>query len=84
MADAQSLSIAACERVASGEVVSLAEGLVEGLLYRGEGGIAAGIGLSELFRIRGFDIPRANLYLIGKHTAAHAFDCAQSVQISRS
>ncbi|XP_031777051.1 maestro heat-like repeat-containing protein family member 1 isoform X2 [Nasonia vitripennis] len=60
----KSLSIAACERVASGEVASLAEGLVEGLLCRGEGGIASGIALSELFRIRGFDIPRANLYLI--------------------
>lgn len=53
-------------RVASGEVVSLAEGLVEGLLYRGEGGVAAGIALKELFSLRGFDIPRSNLTLVGK------------------
>lgn len=63
----RSLATSACERIAGGEVVSLAEGLVEGLLYRGEGGVAAGIALAELFKIRGFDIPRANLYLIGKY-----------------
>ena len=62
----QNLAKAACERVSSGEIVSFAEGLVEGLLHRGEGGVAAGIALSELFRIRGPDIPRANLYLVGK------------------
>lgn len=62
----RNLSKAACARVASGEIVSLAEGLIEGLLYRGEGGIAAGIALSELFKLRGFDIPTANMYLIGK------------------
>lgn len=55
-------------RIASGEVVSLAEGLVEGLLYRGEGGVAAGVALKELFSLRGFDIPRANLNLVGKNT----------------
>ncbi|XP_014215700.1 maestro heat-like repeat-containing protein family member 1 isoform X1 [Copidosoma floridanum] len=60
----KNLATAACARVASGEVVSLADGLVEALLYRGEGGIAAGIALSELFKLRGLDIPRANLYLI--------------------
>ncbi|XP_058805829.1 maestro heat-like repeat-containing protein family member 1 [Phymastichus coffea] len=60
----KSLATSACERVAGGELVSLAEGLVEGLLCRGEGGVAAGIALTELFKIRGFDIPRANLYLI--------------------
>lgn len=59
------LAIAGCERIASGEVVSLAEGLVEGLLFRGEGGLSAGIGLAQLFRIRGPDIPRADLYLVG-------------------
>lgn len=62
-------------RIASGEVVSLAEGLVEGLLYRGEGGVAAGIALKELFDLRGFDIPRANLNLVGKktHNKLHDF-----------
>lgn len=62
----RTLAVAACERIASGEVVSLAEGLVEGLLFRGEGGLAAGIGLTQLFRVRGFDIPKSDLYLVGK------------------
>lgn len=58
------LATAACERIASGEVVSLAEGLIEGLLYRGQSGTAAGIALTQLFTIRGADIPRSDLYLI--------------------
>lgn len=58
------LSSAACERIASGEIVSLVIGLIEGLLYRGENGLAAGIGLTQVFRIRGADIPRSDLYLV--------------------
>ncbi|KAJ8688258.1 hypothetical protein QAD02_024053 [Eretmocerus hayati] len=60
----KNLSTAACKSVASGEIVSLAEGLVEALLYRGEGGIAAGISLTELFNLRGTDIPRSNLFIV--------------------
>ena len=62
----KTLSTAACERIASGEIVSLAEGLIEGLLFRGEGALAAGIALTQLFRIRGSDISRADLYLVGE------------------
>lgn len=60
----KTLSSAACERIASGEVVSLAVGLIEGLLFRGENGLAAGIGLTQVFQIRGGDIPRSDLYLV--------------------
>ncbi|XP_043485318.1 maestro heat-like repeat-containing protein family member 1 [Leptopilina heterotoma] len=60
----KNLSVVACERIASGEIVSLAEGLIEGLLFRGEGGLAAGIALAELFKIRGAEIPRSSVSLI--------------------
>lgn len=53
-----------CQRVTSGEVVAMAEGLIEGLLLREENSLAAGISLSQLFRIRGDEIPRSDLYLI--------------------
>ena len=59
------LAATACERIATGEVVSLAEGLIENLSNRNETAIAAGISLSELFSLRGSEIPRANIYLIG-------------------
>lgn len=59
----RTLATAACERISSGEVPSLAEGLIEGLLFRGES-VAAGVSLIQLFRIRGSDIPRADLYLV--------------------
>ncbi|KAK0166476.1 hypothetical protein PV328_004896 [Microctonus aethiopoides] len=58
------LSMAACDRIASSEVVSLAEGLIEGLLYREENAIAAGIALTQLFQIRGNDFPRSDLYVV--------------------
>nr|ACE75349.1 HEAT repeat-containing protein [Glyptapanteles indiensis] len=53
-----------CQRVTPGEVVAMAEGLIEGLLLREENALAAGISLSQLFRIRGNEIPRSDLYLI--------------------
>ncbi|XP_024939150.1 maestro heat-like repeat-containing protein family member 1 isoform X2 [Cephus cinctus] len=60
----KNLAMAVSERVASGEVVGLAEGLIESLLCRGEGGLAAGIALTQHFNTRGADIPRADVYLI--------------------
>ncbi|CAD6243793.1 GSCOCG00013142001-RA-CDS [Cotesia congregata] len=53
-----------CQRVTPGEVVAMAEGLIEGFLLREENSLAAGITLSQLFRIRGDEIPRSDLYLI--------------------
>ncbi|XP_008560336.1 maestro heat-like repeat-containing protein family member 1 [Microplitis demolitor] len=53
-----------CQRVIAGEVVAMAEGLIEGLLLREESALSAGISLSQLFRIRGNEIPRSDLYLI--------------------
>ncbi|XP_011301504.1 maestro heat-like repeat-containing protein family member 1 [Fopius arisanus] len=59
----RTLATAACERISSGEVPSLAEGLIEGLLFRGES-VAAGVSLIQLFKTRGADIPRSDLYLV--------------------
>ncbi|XP_063985336.1 maestro heat-like repeat-containing protein family member 1 [Diachasmimorpha longicaudata] len=59
----KALATAACERISSGEVPSLAEGLIEGLLFRGDS-VAAGVSLIQLFKIRGADIPRSDLYLV--------------------
>uniref|UniRef100_A0ABD2XLD7 Maestro heat-like repeat-containing protein family member 1 n=1 Tax=Trichogramma kaykai TaxID=54128 RepID=A0ABD2XLD7_9HYME len=60
----RNLALASCQRVASAEVVSCAEGLIEGLLNRGDGGIAAGLALSVLFQQRGMDIPRSSMFLV--------------------
>ncbi|XP_034951758.1 maestro heat-like repeat-containing protein family member 1 [Chelonus insularis] len=58
------LSRIVCQQIASDEIISLAEGLVEGLLFREESSLAGAIALKQLFKIRGAEIPRSDLYLI--------------------
>lgn len=60
------LALAASEKVAGGEAVSLAEGLILDLNSRGEGGLAAGISLAQHFQVRGADLGHTTVHLIGK------------------
>lgn len=48
-------------------MVSLAEGLIENLTNKNETAVAAGIALGELFSIRGSEMPRSNIPMIGNN-----------------
>ncbi|KAK2577321.1 hypothetical protein KPH14_003451 [Odynerus spinipes] len=58
------LATAVSERVNSGDIISLAEGLIESLLFRGEAGLAAGIALSQHFKVKGSEISRSDITLV--------------------
>ncbi|KAG7209580.1 hypothetical protein KM043_011242 [Ampulex compressa] len=60
----KNLAIAVSKRLPHGDIINFAEGLIEGLLFRGEAGLAAGIALSQHFSIRGTEINKADLYLV--------------------
>ncbi|XP_048515831.1 maestro heat-like repeat-containing protein family member 1 isoform X2 [Athalia rosae] len=57
------LATVASERVAGGEAVGLSEGLIMNLNNRGEGGLAAGISLTQHFKVRGSDLAHAAVHL---------------------
>lgn len=61
----QRLAIAVSQKIPNGEIVSLAEGLIEGLLFYGEASLVAGIALSQHFQIKGSEISRTDVCLIG-------------------
>nr|XP_050863894.1 maestro heat-like repeat-containing protein family member 1 [Vespula vulgaris] len=58
------LATAVSERINSGDIISLAEGLIEGLLFRGEASLAASIALSQHFKINGSEISRSDITLV--------------------
>lgn len=61
----QRLANAVSQKIPNGEIISLAEGLIEGLLYYGEAGLVAGIALSQHFQIKGSEISRTDVCLVG-------------------
>lgn len=60
----QRLANAVSRKIPNGEIVSLAEGLIEGLLFYGEAGLVAGIALSQHFQIKGSEISRTDVCLV--------------------
>ncbi|XP_046813255.1 maestro heat-like repeat-containing protein family member 1 [Vespa crabro] len=58
------LATAVSERINSGDIISLAEGLIEGLLFRGEASFAASIALSQHFKIKGSEISISDITLV--------------------
>ncbi|KAL0107180.1 hypothetical protein PUN28_015596 [Cardiocondyla obscurior] len=60
----QRLSKAVSQKIPNGEIVTFAEGLIEGLLFYGEASLVAGIALSEHFEINGSEISRTDVYLV--------------------
>ncbi|XP_077256814.1 maestro heat-like repeat-containing protein family member 1 [Temnothorax americanus] len=60
----QRLASAVSQKIPNGEIVSLAEGLIEGLLFYGESGLVAGIALSQHFQIKGSEISRTDVCLV--------------------
>ncbi|XP_066601131.1 maestro heat-like repeat-containing protein family member 1 [Prorops nasuta] len=52
------------ERLPTGNVISLAEGLTEALLFHGESGMAAGIALSQHFFIKGSDFSKSDMFIV--------------------
>ncbi|XP_046485809.1 maestro heat-like repeat-containing protein family member 1 isoform X1 [Neodiprion pinetum] len=59
----KTLAAAASERVAGGEAVALAEGLILDLNSRGDGGLASAISLAQHFKVRGTDLAHAAVHL---------------------
>lgn len=53
------------ERIPSSEIIGLAEGLIEGLLFGGEAGLVVGIALSQHFKIKGSEMSRNDVGLVG-------------------
>lgn len=60
----QRLANAVSRKIPNGEIISLAEGLIEGLLFYGEAGLVAGIALSQHFQIKGSEISRTDVCLV--------------------
>ncbi|KYN02585.1 PREDICTED: maestro heat-like repeat-containing protein family member 1 [Cyphomyrmex costatus] len=60
----QRLANAVSQKIPNGEIVSLAEGLIEGLLFYGEASLVAGIALSQHFQIKGSEISRTDVCLV--------------------
>ncbi|KAL6261907.1 hypothetical protein P5V15_006990 [Pogonomyrmex californicus] len=60
----QRLANVVSQKIPNGEIVSLAEGLIEGLLFYGEAGLIAGIALSQHFQIKGSEISRTDVCLV--------------------
>ncbi|KAG5329833.1 MROH1 protein, partial [Acromyrmex charruanus] len=58
------LANAVSQKIPNGEIVSLAEGLIEGLLFYGEASLVAGIALSQHFQIKGSEISRTDVCLV--------------------
>ncbi|XP_015183266.1 PREDICTED: maestro heat-like repeat-containing protein family member 1 [Polistes dominula] len=58
------LTTAVSERINSGDIISLAEGLIEALLFRGEASLAASIALSQHLKVRGSEISRNDITLV--------------------
>lgn len=52
-------------KIPNGEIVGFAEGLIEGLLFYGDISLIAGIGLTRHFDIRGSEISRTDVCLVG-------------------
>ncbi|XP_012526722.2 maestro heat-like repeat-containing protein family member 1 isoform X1 [Monomorium pharaonis] len=60
----QRLANVVSQKIPNGEIVSLAEGLIEGLLFYGEASLIAGIALSQHFQIKGSEISRTDVCLV--------------------
>lgn len=60
---------AVSERIPSNEIIGLAEGLIEGLLFGGEAGLVVGIALSQHFKIKGAEMSRNDVGLVGTYKA---------------
>ncbi|KAI4498116.1 hypothetical protein M0802_006940 [Mischocyttarus mexicanus] len=58
------LTTAVSERINSGDIIGLAEGLIEALLFRGEASLAASIALSQHLKIKGSEISRNDITLV--------------------
>ncbi|EZA49279.1 HEAT repeat-containing protein 7A [Ooceraea biroi] len=62
----QNLAAAVSSRIPDGEIVSLAEGFIEGLLFCNEASMVAGTALSQHFKIRGSEISRIDVCLVDR------------------
>lgn len=60
------LAAAVSSKIPGGEIISLTEGFIEGLLFCNEASMVAGIALSQHFKIRGSEIPRIDVCLVDR------------------
>jgi hypothetical protein len=53
------------QKIPNGEIISLAEGLIEGLLFYREASMVAGLALQQHFKIKGSEVSRTDVCLVG-------------------